>query len=138
MIVVVFVCDTSLRADAGHRAEGQGNICAHRIEARVARSRGDSARFFQKSGWSTPSLLGITQGLESTLPGGQRKGLAKAIGDYRKTTKIMNNCICLDPHGSGVSLESEVRKSRRLVRLLEAVRQFDMQNQGKYRPPSPY
>ena len=38
--------------------------CAHQIEARVARSGGDSARFFQKSGRSTPSLLGITQGLE--------------------------------------------------------------------------
>ena len=48
-------------------------ICAHRIEARVARSRGDSARFFQKSGRSTRSLLGITQGLESTLPGGRGK-----------------------------------------------------------------
>ena len=34
------------------------NRCAHRIETRVARSRGDSARFFGKSGKSNPSLLG--------------------------------------------------------------------------------
>ena len=30
------------------------NHCAHRIETRVALGRGDSARFFEKSGRSTP------------------------------------------------------------------------------------
>ena len=49
------MCDASLRADAGHRADDRVFNCAHRIEARVARSRGDSALFFQKSGRSTPS-----------------------------------------------------------------------------------
>ena len=73
MVMDEFVCDASLRADASHRADDRETICAHRIEARVARSRGDSARFFQKSGRSTPSLLGITQGLESTLSGGRGK-----------------------------------------------------------------
>ena len=67
------LCDSSLRADAGHRTDDRVINCAHRIEARVARSRGDSAQFFQKSGRSTPSLLGITQGLESTLLGDRGK-----------------------------------------------------------------
>ena len=69
----VFVCDAVCYADAGHRADDREIICAHRIEARVARSRGDSVRFFQKSGRSTPSLLGTTQGLESTLPGAEER-----------------------------------------------------------------
>ena len=47
-ILVSAVCDAGCPADAGHRAEGQGNYCAHRIEARVARSRGDSAEIFKK------------------------------------------------------------------------------------------
>ena len=51
-ILIVFVYNASLRADAGHRAEGQGNYCAHRIEARVARSREDSAEIFKKFGKS--------------------------------------------------------------------------------------
>ena len=46
------VCDASLRADADHRAEGQGNYCAHRIETRVAQSRGDSVEIFKKFGES--------------------------------------------------------------------------------------
>ena len=46
--IVVLDYVASLRADAGHRAEEQGNYCAHRIEARVARSRGDSAEIFKK------------------------------------------------------------------------------------------
>ena len=45
---VMFSCDTGCQADAGHRAEGQGNYCAHRIETRVARSRGDSVEIFKK------------------------------------------------------------------------------------------
>ena len=51
-ILVVIMCNASLRADADHRAEEQGNYCAHRIEARVARSRGDSAEIFKKFGES--------------------------------------------------------------------------------------
>ena len=55
-VLVVLDYDTSLRADAGHRAEEQGNYCAHRIEARVARSRGDSAEIFKKFGESVRFL----------------------------------------------------------------------------------
>ena len=43
--MVMFVCDTGRQADAGRRADDREIICAHRIEARVARSRGDSTRF---------------------------------------------------------------------------------------------
>ena len=43
---ILVVYDTGCQADAGHRAEEQGNYCAHRIEARVALSRGDSAEIF--------------------------------------------------------------------------------------------
>ena len=45
---LVFVYDASLRADAGHRADDRVINCAHRIEARVARSRGDSVEIFKK------------------------------------------------------------------------------------------
>ena len=44
--MVMFVYDTGRQADAGRRADDRKIICAHRIEARVARSRGDSAKFF--------------------------------------------------------------------------------------------
>ena len=54
-------------------------ICAHLIETRVARSRGDFARFFQKSGKSTPSPLRPNLRVGgSTLLGRWRKDLVKA------------------------------------------------------------
>ena len=46
--MVMFVCDTGRQADAGRWADDREIICAHRIEARVARSRGDSAEIFTK------------------------------------------------------------------------------------------
>ena len=74
--------------DAGHRAEDvdgkvkldqkkatpmgpEHNECAHRIQTRVARSKGDSAQFFRKlAGPPEPTRIRPT-GWNSTLPGGR-------------------------------------------------------------------
>ena len=71
IFVDVLDYDASLRADAGHRAEEQGNYCAHRIEARVARSRGDSAEIFKKFGESVrfyPIISLIVYGISIRSP----------------------------------------------------------------------
>ena len=52
--------------------------CAHRIETRVVRSRGDSARFFEKSGRSTPSLLRPNLWVGEYSAKGAEESLAKA------------------------------------------------------------